>query len=369
MLKTILVDDEFNSLQRMRKIVEDYSEINILALYQCGEELLDDLDTYIEELDLLFLDIEMPGIKGLEAAEQILAVDENIDIIFVTAYNEYAVEAFELNALDYLLKPVSKKRFQKTLSRISANQKGRKNEKENLNDDQQHLSVKTFGRTKITFNGEELDIDWWTAKTEELFYFLLLFSGDFVSKDKIIENIWPEGELERSSNLLYTTIYNLRKTFNKLGIQKLILSKRGFYKINAEKVEADIDQLKKMTADVEAEKINAAKFLDELNQIYAGDYLQVKDYCWISSYRMGFNNFYKNILKSLNTKFLNDKNSESAKLTLKMMIDLDPLDEQSYKKLIDIYQSEDNSVMAKRYYEELKDNLKKELDIKPDFEL
>jgi DNA-binding SARP family transcriptional activator len=51
------------------------------------------------------------------------------------------------------------------------------------------------------------------------------------------------------------------------------------------------------------------------------------------------------------------------------MIDLDPLDEQSYKKLIDIYQSEDNSVMAKRYYEELKDNLKKELDIKPDFEL
>ncbi len=364
-LNAILVDDEYNSLQRMRKIVEEYSEINILALYQSGKELLNSLDNYIEELDLLFIDIEMPGIKGLEAAEQILSADENIEIIFVTAYNEYAVEAFELNALDYLLKPISKKRFQKTLSRINVNKK----EKEDFKEKKQHLSVKTFGRTKININSKKLDIDWRTVKTEELFYFLLLFSGDFVSKAKIIENIWPQGEVERSRDLLYTTIYNLRKIFNKLGISKLILSKRGFYKINAEKVEADIDKLKKMTADYKTEKIDADKFLDLFQQIYTGDYLQAKDYCWISSYRMGFINNYKNILKQLSAEFIKNNKLQSAKRTLKMLIDLDPLDEQSYKQLIDIYQSEESSVMAKRYYEELKDNLEKELAIKPDFEL
>ena len=366
-LNAVLVDDEYNSLQRMRKIIEDNSEIKILALYQNGEELLDELDNYIGELDLLFLDIEMPGIKGLEVAEQVSAEDENIDIIFVTAYNEYAVEAFELNALDYLLKPISKKRFQKTLSRISNNQEHR--EKEKLKDDPKYLSVKTFGRTKINLNGEKLDIDWRTAKTEELFYYLLLFAGDFVAKDKIIEAIWPEGDPERNRDLLYTTIYNLRKIFNKIGISKLILSKRGFYKINADKIEVDIDTLQQITADFKSNKIKKKKFLYELKEIYAGDYLQAKDYYWTGSYRMNFKTSYKNILKSLYTKFINNENLGLAKRTLKILIDLDPLDQKSYQKIIDIYQSEDNSVMAIRYYEELKDNLTQELNIKPDFEL
>jgi len=156
MLNAILVDDEYNSLQRMRRIIEDHSEIKISALYQSGEEFLDDLDNYIGKLDLLFLDIEMPGLKGLEVAEQVLTEDENIDIIFVTAYNEYAVEAFELNALDYLLKPISKKRFQKTLSRITGNKEH--GEKEKIKADQKYLSVETLGRTKIILNVEKLDV-------------------------------------------------------------------------------------------------------------------------------------------------------------------------------------------------------------------
>ena len=373
MLNAILVDDEYNSLQRMRRIIEDHSEIKISALYQSGEEFLDDLDNYIGKLDLLFLDIEMPGLKGLEVAEQVLTEDENIDIIFVTAYNEYAVEAFELNALDYLLKPISKKRFQNTLSRISVNQEDREKvkfkEKEKLKNEQKYLSVKTLGRTKINLNGEKLDIGWRTAKSEELFYYLLLFAGDFVSKDNIIEAIWPEGDLECNRDILYTTIYNLRKTFNKIGISKLILSKRGFYKINADKIEVDIDTLQKMTADFKADNINSRKFLYELKEIYSGNYLQAKDYCWTSSYRTNFISSYKNILKSLYAKFINNENLGLAKRTLKMLVDLDPIDEQSYKKLIDIYQSENNPVMTIKYYEELKNNLKQELDIKPNFEL
>jgi len=376
-LNAVIVDDEYNSLQRMRKIVEDFSDINILALYQSGEELLEELDNYIAELDLLFLDIEMPGIKGLEAAEQVLSENESIDIIFVTAYNKYAVEAFELNALDYLLKPISKKRFEKTLSRISVNKKvktkekniNKKNKNKEDRDKQKKISVRTFGRTKIKINGKRLDPDWRTAKSEELFYYLLLFSGDFISKDKIIENIWPEGEVERRRDILYTTIYNLRKIFNDLGISKLILSKRGFYKINAEKVEVDKDKLKKMIKAFKEDKIRANKFLDELIHIYAGDYLQAKDYCWTSSYRMGFKNSYKNILKSSYAELMSNNNLESAKRPLKILIGLDPLDEQSYKNLIDIYLSQNNSVMAKKYYQELKSNLEQELGIKPDFEL
>lgn len=68
--------------------------------------------------DVIFLDIEMPDINGIELATRILDLQKNINIVFVTAYNQYAVEAFRLNALDYLMKPVSADRLKETLYRI-----------------------------------------------------------------------------------------------------------------------------------------------------------------------------------------------------------------------------------------------------------
>lgn len=92
-----------------------------IRLKQFGEftnplEALERVDAL--KADAAFLDIEMPGMDGLELAGRLMDRQRRLEVVFVTAYNEYAVEAFELHALDYLLKPVMKERLQKTMRRL-----------------------------------------------------------------------------------------------------------------------------------------------------------------------------------------------------------------------------------------------------------
>ena len=72
----------------------------------------------IHQIDAVFLDIEMPDMDGIELANRIVDLQEGMVVVFVTAYNQYAVEAFRLNALDYLMKPVTAERLRETLERI-----------------------------------------------------------------------------------------------------------------------------------------------------------------------------------------------------------------------------------------------------------
>jgi two-component SAPR family response regulator len=71
-----------------------------------------------EKVDMIFLDIEMPKMKGIEAAEKILEIDRNIQIVFVTAYNDYAIDAFEMEVIDYVMKPITKRRIDKSVERV-----------------------------------------------------------------------------------------------------------------------------------------------------------------------------------------------------------------------------------------------------------
>ena len=116
MIRIAAVDDEPHVLERFERMVLEVKELELCGLFETGEQLL----SYIKEhpLDAVFLDIEMPGINGLQLSEQILNLNENIDIIFVTAFNQYAVEAFELQAMDYIMKPLTEKRLEKTVKRL-----------------------------------------------------------------------------------------------------------------------------------------------------------------------------------------------------------------------------------------------------------
>ena len=343
-------------------MVEKNSDLKIISLYQDSRKFLDEIDNYINELDLIFLDIKMPGIKGLELAEIIISKNEDIEIIFVTAYDEYAVEAFEINALDYLLKPISEKRFKKTVTRITSvlDEKEEKKKK---------LKINTLGR--IEFKGSKdnkLNLEWQTAKVEELFYYLLRYEGEFTAKDKIIDNLWPESSVERARDILYTTIYNLRKTFKQRGFYKMVLSKRGFYKINLNNIKLDTVEFKTLIKKYNQKELTAEKLLKKLETFYQGDYLVDKSYNWLHAYKINLKNMYKSVLSKISDEFKKNNKQKLRKKSLKIMTELDPLDEQNFKQLIKIYKKEDKEVSARRCYKKLKNNLWQELEITPGFD-
>src|SRR5579872_234289 len=113
-MRILIVDDELLACERIRKLLEHEANIEIVGEYHDGRAAI----AAIRELspDLVFLDVQMPEMGGLEVLEK-LDLKAMPVIIFVTAFDQYAIKAFEFGALDYLLKPFDRQRFHKALER------------------------------------------------------------------------------------------------------------------------------------------------------------------------------------------------------------------------------------------------------------
>jgi two-component system LytT family response regulator len=112
-MKALIVDDERLARLELRRLLAEHPEIEVAGEARGGEEAL----SMIPQLapDLLFLDIQMPGLTGFELLERL---EDLPQVIFTTAYDEYAIKAFEVNALDYLLKPIVPARLAAALGRV-----------------------------------------------------------------------------------------------------------------------------------------------------------------------------------------------------------------------------------------------------------
>jgi len=116
MIKVLIIDDEMPARQKLQIFVENDPRFTVIGQAKNGQEALDK----ISELkpDLLLLDIQMPGMTGFDVLR--LMDKSSPAIIFTTAYDEYAVQAFEVSAIDYLLKPISKQRLQQALEKVTS---------------------------------------------------------------------------------------------------------------------------------------------------------------------------------------------------------------------------------------------------------
>ena len=115
-LRVMVVDDEQLARDELCYQLEQVGEVDVVAQAGNGLEALSAADRY--EPDLVFLDIQMPGLSGFEVARRLLEREPpSPALVFVTAFDQYAIEAFEVNAVDYLLKPVDAARLEQALAR------------------------------------------------------------------------------------------------------------------------------------------------------------------------------------------------------------------------------------------------------------
>ncbi|NMA69866.1 MAG: response regulator transcription factor [Desulfitobacterium sp.] len=114
--RALLVDDESPARKELRYLLQDYPDLQIIGEAANAIEALE----LINNLDysVVFLDIDMPGLKGIDLARQIREKENPPAIIFITAHEEFAVEAFCVNALDYLLKPINPKRLDQAIKKL-----------------------------------------------------------------------------------------------------------------------------------------------------------------------------------------------------------------------------------------------------------
>jgi two-component system LytT family response regulator len=114
-IKTILVDDERLSRQELKYLLQDYPDIQIIDEAENVDEAIEKIHRL--QPDLIFLDIEMPEKNGFDLLDELEFIPK---IVFVTAYNQYAIQAFESEAMDYLLKPMKAERLSRTIEKLRA---------------------------------------------------------------------------------------------------------------------------------------------------------------------------------------------------------------------------------------------------------
>ena len=112
-MKALIVDDERLARTELRRLLNPFKEINIVGEAVNAEDALNKITELNPEL--IFLDIQMPGKNGFEMLEELDSVPT---VVFTTAYDEYALKAFEYNAMDYLLKPIEPQRLEDTVKRL-----------------------------------------------------------------------------------------------------------------------------------------------------------------------------------------------------------------------------------------------------------
>lgn len=352
MIDTVLIDDERPALRELEYLLRSYPEFNICGSYINPSEAIDCISSLKPQV--VFLDINMPQLKGIDAASMILENNPDTDIVFVTAYDEYAVEAFEVHALDYILKPVNKVRFQKTIERVLDKQRLRSREAS------EKLKIRCFGKFEIGWEDQE-PIKWRAEKTKELFAFMLCNKDKDISKDELLDKLWEEDDPEKAIRQLYNGIYYIRKTLQDHGINRSLISIDGNYSLKTGRIDYDVEAFEEL-AGSGSDDID---ILTKQEALYRGDYLQSEYYPWADFERDRLARLYLNCLLRLSEKHIEHSHWEMAESLLLKAYSRDPYEEKITENLLKLYLATGEKSKAVIHFTRYCELLRKELRIKP----
>ena len=190
MISAVIIDDERHAIKEIEFYLKTYPEISVVASFLDPLEALKKLPELKPQL--VFLDVQMPQLLGIDAASRILDIHPDTEIVFVTAYDQYAMEAFELNAIAYILKPIEQERFENTIRKVTKRIQNATPVNSN-----KRLMIQCFGSFKIAWEHEE-PFKWRSEKTKEVFAYLLMNAGKELTKDQMIETVYRNTNPEKA---------------------------------------------------------------------------------------------------------------------------------------------------------------------------
>ncbi|MBE7721858.1 response regulator [Lacrimispora indolis] len=274
-MRAILVDDEEMLLREMERLLASYPDLEIAGSYTDPMEALREIESTRPEL--AFLDIEMRTLSGLELAERLLQRNPDLNVLFVTAYNQYAVEAFEINAIDYILKPVRPERLEKTMERIRR--------KRGIPQPPETLRIQFFGKFSI-YLGKEA-VKWNRSKPRELLAYFLANEGIWLDKFKICDDLWPENSPNQALRNLQTAVWAIRKCLREYGISAASIAyANDSYIFNLKDSQWDVRRYDEAFRLFMATGSSAAGC--EAAALYTEDYLAYEDWNWAREKRAGY---------------------------------------------------------------------------------
>lgn len=283
-MRAILIDDEKPALLQMERLLQNDGRIQVAGKYTSARAGLDHLAG--DKVDIVFLDIGMPEMNGLEVARHIQDMQSHTRIVYVTAYSEYAVQAFELHALDYLLKPIHPARFAKTLDRIGRDLASAEIPRADRQEAEPPQPVKQrvlcFQRLEWQDGGgTPKPVRWRTAKAQELFAYLVYHKGQWISKDHILDTLWPDYSLDKATTALHTSVSQIRRMLKEFRTDSVLEYALERYRLTGDGLETDVEAFEVFEAEeAAAAPDRMGEKTDGILALYRGNFLEDHDYAW-----------------------------------------------------------------------------------------
>ena len=231
-MNVLLVDDEPLQLMRLEKAVKEAMGDDNIFSY--GNPLEAFLKSKEMQIDLAFLDIEMPGLNGIQLAKRLKNLNPLINIVFVTAYDQYALEAHRIHASGYVSKPVSKAKVEEELKNLRNPIPLSKKKK---------IQIKCFGNFEVFCDGDPLRFSY--KKSKEAFAYLVDREGSAITVSELNAILWEEDHPSYLRNL----IADIQNTLKKAGAEEVFVKRHNECFIDVTQVDCDAYRYKKDDPD------------------------------------------------------------------------------------------------------------------------
>lgn len=366
-MRIVLVDDEYLSLKRLKTLLEEshVPGIEIVGEYTDSLKVIEEIQNL--QPSVVFLDIVMPDMDGLALGEKIQELLPDVEIVFTTGFDQYALDAFNLHAVDYLLKPIQITRLEKTLDRLE--QINNKHKKRVVNS----TIISLFGGLQvISPDGHTQILKWRTSKAKELFAYLLNHRDEIIYRDTILELFWPESDRDKASKQLYTAVYTIRQTLKNYGLDGVQISSpllNSGYKLLLEQTIVDVEQwLSSLKSLPTLEQKNVEEH-EQVFQMYTGDYLEDCDYLWAESERERLRRLWLHHAHQLSEFYIKIENYSAAIKVQETVQALFAGEEENYFTLMKLYDLLNNVAAVEEQYLLLKKALQEHFAVEPSEEI
>ncbi|MDR3644916.1 MAG: response regulator [Clostridia bacterium] len=361
MLKVILVDDELPALEETNYLLGKYSTLEVTGMYQSAEEAMQALSE--QKAGAVFLDIDMPGVNGLELAMKIQELYAGILIVFITAFSEYALEAFRVYPVDYILKPVNEKRLELTVRHLLEQSALRKM----LLQESTKTYIHCFGSFEVySESSEKLQMKFATRQAKQMFAYLVAHLEKPVSRQELIDNIFGGDYDSKTVNLLHVTAYKLRIALEEIGASRSSITIRGNYILETAGGVCDyIDftHFVRENAYISDDNIGQA---EQIASLYKGTFLEDEDYLWADEISAQLETQYEELVLSMARYYLQRHKNQKCEKLLVNLVRYNPLSEEGNTTMLDLYMATRETDKFARQFRAYRKLLGEELDAAPD---
>ncbi|MET3506412.1 response regulator [Halalkalibacter oceani] len=362
-MKVIIIDDESAMHLIMTRMLGKLPDLEVAGCFSDTASASRFIAQH--EVHIAFVDISMPQESGMQFAERMAMNHPDLYIIFVTSHKDYALDAFELSALDYIVKPVSLERIEKAVTRAKAVHQF--NRTSVVEPAANSVQIYTLGGLEVRTSAGS--VRWISRKSSELFGFLLLHRRRIVTRARIIHEVFADTSTKNAETYLNTSIYQLRKALDPHGLKSIIQSDADGYGMNLDKATIDHlefeDRLKKL------EVIEAANlpFALDTEKMYVGDLFGEKGFGWALHEVERLSVLYNAFVKKVGNALLEQTKVEKAILLLNKLFHRNELDEETVMLLLRAYAAKKDRISFTKLYRGYTKALRLDLGIAPSKEL